>query len=73
MTEKRSIEQLADRPASVLSGGELQRTLMARTLVADTPLWVLDEPTNHLDPETVEWYATEASSMAEEDDPDGTL
>jgi len=25
------------------------------------------------DPETVEWYATEASSMAEEDDPDGTL
>lgn len=43
------IEHLAPRPATVLSGGELQRTLMARTLVADADLWMLDEPTNHLD------------------------
>ena len=43
------IEDLADRPASVLSGGELQRALMARTMVADTKVWLLDEPTAHLD------------------------
>jgi iron complex transport system ATP-binding protein len=43
------IEELADRPASVLSGGELQRALMARTMVADTTVWLLDEPTAHLD------------------------
>lgn len=43
------IAHLADRPAPVLSGGELQRVLMARTMVADTPLWLLDEPTSHLD------------------------
>jgi len=43
------IEDLADRPASVLSGGELQRALMARTMVAETPVWLLDEPTAHLD------------------------
>lgn len=43
------IEELADRPAPALSGGELQRVLMARTLVSDTPVWLLDEPTAHLD------------------------
>jgi iron complex transport system ATP-binding protein len=43
------IEGLAGRPATALSGGELQRVLMARTMVADTPIWLLDEPTSHLD------------------------
>ncbi|MFB6374470.1 MAG: ABC transporter ATP-binding protein, partial [Bradymonadaceae bacterium] len=44
------IRQLADRPATALSGGELQRALMARTMVAETDIWLLDEPTAHLDP-----------------------
>ncbi len=47
--ETLGIADLADRPASVLSGGELQRVLMARTMVSGTDLWLLDEPTSHLD------------------------
>jgi iron complex transport system ATP-binding protein len=41
---------LADRPCTTLSGGEAQRTLLARAIVAAPRLVVLDEPTNHLDP-----------------------
>ena len=47
--ERLEIAHLAARPASVLSGGELQRVLMARTMVTDTALWLLDEPTASLD------------------------
>lgn len=40
---------LRDRPVTAISGGELQRTLMARAFAQDTPLLLLDEPTAHLD------------------------
>ena len=43
------VDDLAERSASVLSGGELQRVLMARTMVTKCPLWLLDEPTSSLD------------------------
>lgn len=43
------VADLADRSASVLSGGELQRVLMARTMTSEAPLWLLDEPTSNLD------------------------
>ena len=41
---------LADRPCQALSGGEAQRALLARAVVAGPRAVVLDEPTNHLDP-----------------------
>jgi iron complex transport system ATP-binding protein len=44
------VEALADRPCAALSGGEAQRALIARAMVAGPRLALLDEPTNHLDP-----------------------
>ena len=47
--EALNLDELADRCVSALSGGELQRALMARAMVADAALWLLDEPTASLD------------------------
>ncbi len=40
---------LAGRMLGELSGGQLQRVLLARTMAQETPIILLDEPTNHLD------------------------
>ena len=47
--EKVGLKKLRDQPVSSLSGGELQRALLARAMVAQTDLWLLDEPTASLD------------------------
>ena len=43
------IENLASRRLSTLSDGELQKTMIARTLAQQTPIILLDEPTAFLD------------------------
>lgn len=46
---------LWDREANTLSGGEKNRTALAKALVSGHDLLMLDEPTNHLDLEGIEW------------------
>ncbi len=43
------LESLAHRPISDLSGGQWQRTLLARAFVSKPELLLLDEPETHLD------------------------
>jgi tungstate transport system ATP-binding protein len=53
MLEMLGIDHLADQPALTLSGGEMQRTAVARALVIRPRVLLLDEPTANLDPDNV--------------------
>lgn len=48
--EELGVHHLKDRVTGSLSGGELQKVLIAAALAQDTPIVLLDEPASHLDP-----------------------
>src|SRR5205085_1339462 len=43
------LERFAERPLGSLSGGEVQRAVLARALAQEAPILLLDEPTTGLD------------------------
>lgn len=49
MLRRMEMEEFAQRPIGGLSGGQLQRVLMGRAMVADPQLLVFDEPLSYLD------------------------
>lgn len=48
------MEKYSNRTISKLSGGQIQRVFLSRTLVANPKILILDEPTNGVDRETVD-------------------
>lgn len=44
-----SIGNIAKKPVGEISGGQMQRTLLARALISDPKLLILDEPANFVD------------------------
>jgi ATP-binding cassette, subfamily F, member 3 len=54
-----------DQPVISLSGGEQNRLMLAKLLLAEPNLMILDEPSNHLDLKSTEWleeFLIEASA-----------
>lgn len=49
LLELAGIPQLAKRPVGEISGGQMQRALLCRAIIAEPRLLVLDEPTNFVD------------------------
>lgn len=57
---------LRDKLVGELSGGQLQRTLLARAIVNQPELLILDEPVSSIDPETREEFFSYAARLNKE-------
>ena len=51
-----------DENPRTLSGGEIRRAALARTLAPNPDILLLDEPTNHLDLPAIEWLENELAA-----------
>lgn len=60
--ERVGVEALRSRPVGELSGGEFQRTMLARAIISSPKLLVLDEPDTHVDNQ----FETELYSLLKE-------
>ena len=47
--EKVGMQMLSARPIGELSGGEMQRTMLARAIISNPKILILDEPDTHVD------------------------
>ncbi len=47
--QRMELEPLAERPIGALSGGQLQRVLLARAIVSQPEVLILDEPNTYID------------------------
>jgi ATP-binding cassette subfamily F protein 3 len=56
-------ESQMEQPLDTLSGGELTRASLARTLACRPDVLLLDEPTNHLDIDTIDWLQDYLGSL----------
>ena len=59
------LEKLAERRATLLSGGEQQRLALARCVAINPQVLFLDEPTSHLDPSATRKIESMISAMRE--------
>ena len=49
IAERMGLEEMENRPIGTLSGGQLQRTLLGRAVIADPHVLILDEPSTYID------------------------
>jgi ATP-binding cassette, subfamily C, bacterial CydC len=59
------LDTLVGEDGARMSGGQRQRLVVARALLADAPVLVLDEPTAQLDPETAEALVADVLAAAD--------
>lgn len=59
----RELGLTGDEDPKRLSGGEIRRAAIARTLAPQPDVLLLDEPTNHLDLPAIEWLEAELKSL----------